>query len=177
MYCILILIFFLLFPFPFYPSPIPFRTEISIRTLFCSRLFARQRPGGREGTGERETPPGSEVVDGAAAASPGQPTEATPTRRRVARTCRRAARSRRRAGSKLVDDAAAASTSCPPRPPPLAHAVTSPAAPTRPRSLVSRLRRRRRASPSVGWTTCQISSKGTYSCCCRSSRGNLTVPI
>ena len=64
MYRILILNFFSLFSFPFYSSPIPFRTEISIRTLFCSRLFARQRPGGREGTGERETPPGSEVVDG-----------------------------------------------------------------------------------------------------------------
>ncbi|XP_066351535.1 probable protein S-acyltransferase 7 [Miscanthus floridulus] len=51
---------------------------------------------------ERETPPSSEVVDGAAAASPGQPTAAAPTRRR-------AARSRRRSGSKLVDGAAAAS--------------------------------------------------------------------
>jgi len=103
MYCILILIFFRYFFSPFAPHVSPSEPYLV--------LFARQGPGGREGTGERETPPGSEVVDCAAAASPGQPTAAAPTRRR--------------AGRKLVDGAAAASLSCscPPRPPPLAHAA------------------------------------------------------
>ena len=91
-----------LFPFPFYPSPIPRQNLI----LFCSH---KDREGEKER--ERRTPPGSEVVDSAAAASPGQPTAAAPTRRR--------------AGRKLVDGVAAASLSysCPPRPPPLAHAA------------------------------------------------------
>ena len=126
---------FFVISFPLLPLTHPHQNRDLHQNLV---LFARQGPGGREGTGERETPPGSEVVDGAAAASPGQPTAVAPSRRRAART-------RRRAGSKLVDGAAAASPSYPPRPPPLAHAVTSPAAPTRPRSLVSRLRHRRRA--------------------------------
>ena len=41
---------------PFTPHPSPSEPYLV--------LFARQGSGGREGTGERETPPGSEVVDG-----------------------------------------------------------------------------------------------------------------